>query len=139
MIYLDTSIVVPMFVNEPSSDAVDAWLEACADTLVSSDWLITEFASAVSIKERNGELSNTKAIEVRQGFESFCAGLRLVPVSRAAFHDAARLAAQQEGGLRVGDALHLAVAREVGATSLATLDNKLADNAKQLALDVETF
>ena len=29
MIYLDTSVAIPMFVPEPASDAIDAWFERC--------------------------------------------------------------------------------------------------------------
>jgi len=29
MIYLDTSAVVPVFVNEPDSDRVEAWVASC--------------------------------------------------------------------------------------------------------------
>ena len=52
MIYLDTSAAVPLFVREPASAAVDAWFETCSDPLLSSDWIVTEFASALSLKER---------------------------------------------------------------------------------------
>jgi predicted nucleic acid-binding protein len=140
MIYLDTSAAVPLFVREPASSAVDAWFEACAEPLLSSDWIVTEFASALSIKERSGMLSAKDARAAWRGFEAFCeSGLRLLTVSRQAFREGARLARQQGHGLRAGDALHLAVVLEAGAGSIATLDRTLAANARRLKLRTVKF
>lgn len=140
MIYFDTSAAVPLFVREPASAAVDAWFEACTDPLLSSDWIVTEFASALSLKERSGALSTKDARAAWRGFEAFCdSGLRLVAVSRDAFREGARLVRQQAHGLRAGDALHLAVALEAGAGTIATLDTTLAANAKRLKLRTAKF
>ena len=64
-------------------------------------------------------------------------GLRILPISRAAFQKAAELAMQHKHGLRAGDALHLAVALEIGAKSIATLDSVMAANAERLKIRVE--
>ena len=61
-------------------------------------------------------------------------GIRLVPVSRAAFRHAADLVKQHRFGLRAGDSLHLAEALELGASHMATLDGTLADNAERKGL-----
>jgi len=50
------------------------------------------------------------------------------PVSRSQFRAAARLADQYELSIRAGDALHLAVCAEEGAT-LCTLDERFAKAA----------
>lgn len=140
MIYFDTSAAVPLFVREPASAAVDAWFETCSDPLLSSDWIVTEFASALSIKERSGLLGAKDARAAWRGFEAFCeSGLRLIAVSRQAFKEGARLARQQSHGLRAGDALHLAVALEVGAKAMATLDATLAANARRLKMRTVKF
>ena len=140
MIYLDTSVAVALLVPEPRTTDVKAWFARLPDIPVGSDWLLTEFDSAISIKVRSGELSETNAKAVRKAFEMLTAnGLRIVPVSRAAFRDAADLAKQHVYLLRAGDALHLAVAREVNAKSVATLDGVMATNAKRLKLDVEAI
>lgn len=140
MIYFDTSAAVPLFVREPASAAVDAWFETCSDPLLSSDWIVTEFASALSIKERSGMLGAKDARAAWRGFEAFCeSGLRLIAVSRQAFKEGARLARQQSHGLRAGDALHLAVALEVGAKAIATLDATLAANARRLKMRTVKF
>lgn len=140
MIYLDTSAAVPLFVPEPASPAVDAWFEGCAEALVSSDWIVTEFASALAMKRRAGMLAAKDALGAWREFEAFCgAGLRLLPLSRGAFREAAVLARQHGHGLRAGDALHLAAALEAGVKVLATLDANQAANARRLRLRTVGF
>ena len=137
MIYLDTSAVVPMFVPEPASPAIEAWLESCTEPLVSSDWIVTEFSSALSIKVRKGEISARQAQAAWKDFDAFCkSGLRLLPVARKAFAEAAGMARNAASGLRSGDALHLAMALESGASGIATADETLAKNAQTNGLAV---
>ncbi len=137
MIYLDTSAAVPMFVPEPASPAIEAWFESCTETLVSSDWIVTEFSSALSIKVRKGEISAKQAQAAWKDFDTFCkSGLRLLPVSRKVFAEAAGMARHAASGLRSGDALHLAMALEAGASGIATADETLAKNAKENGLAV---
>lgn len=140
MIYLNTSALVPLFVREPTSQAVSAWFAASAETLVAADWLVTEFASALSIKVRRGDIGPGTANQVWNEFEHFCAGcLRLVPVSRNAFAEAARLVRDTNSGLRAGDSLHLAVALESGIKLLATADGNLDANARRQGLETIRF
>jgi predicted nucleic acid-binding protein len=137
MIYLDTSAAVPMFVPEPASPAIEAWFESCTEPLVSSDWIVTEFSSALSIKVRKGEISAKQAQAAWKDFDAFCnSGLRLLPVSRKAFAEAAGMARHAASGSRSGDALHLAMALEAGASGIATADETLAKNAKVNGLAV---
>jgi len=90
MVYVDTSIAVALFVPEARTAEVKAWFAANAAPLVAADWIVTEFASALSIKERRGDLAREDADAVWRAFTDLCgAGLRLVPVTRAAFAAAA--------------------------------------------------
>jgi predicted nucleic acid-binding protein len=140
MLYLDTSAAVPMFVPEPASEAIDAWFSASTEVLVSADWIRTEFASALSMKVRRGELDEAAAQAAWRDFEEFCdSGLRLLPVSRQSFATAARLARDARSGLRAGDSLHLAMALEAGATAILTADGNLDRNARANGLAVHRF
>ena len=140
MIYLDTSAAVPLFVPEPASASIDRWFSECDIPLVSSDWIVTEFASALSIKERSGVLSPGAATAAWKQFNAFCAaGLHLAPVSREAFVQAAAMARGADHGLRSSDALHLAVARELGVSAIATLDANMIRNAKRLKMKTVDF
>lgn len=140
MIYLDTSAAVPLFVTEPASDRIESWLDACDEPLVASEWIVTEFASALAIKERTGGLPVKASRAAWRSFEGFCrSGLRLAPASRHTFTTAAKLVRQSTHGLRAGDALHLATALEIGIRSMATLDTALGLNATQLRMNVVAF
>ncbi len=139
MIYLDTSAAVPMFVPEPASESVDAWYEACTEPLLASDWMRTEFASALALKERRGELTARQVRSAWKNFSAFCGtGIRLHPVSRRAFESAADLVLGMSG-LRSGDALHLAIALEAGAIGLATADTVQGRFAAEKGLAVTIF
>ena len=70
-----------------------------------------------------------------KGIQPACSGgLRLVPVNRAAFKHAADMVKQHRYSLRAGDSSHLAVALELGAKHMATLDGTLAKNAERKGL-----
>ena len=98
---------------------------------------MTEFCSALSIKVRKGEISAKQAQAAWKDFDAFCkSGLRLLPVSRQAFAEAAGMARNAASGLRSGDALHLAMALEAGASGIATVDEALAKKAKASGLAV---
>jgi predicted nucleic acid-binding protein len=56
--------------------------------------------------------------------------------SAAQFAVAADLALQFDLGLRAGDALHVAIARSAGVTTLVTLDRSMAVAASSLGLHV---
>ena len=140
MVYVDTSVAVALFVLEVKTPQVKDWFAACADPLISADWILTEFASALSIKERRGEIPAGDSQALWAEFVSFCGtGLRLVPASRKSFQEAARLVRDATSGLRAGDALHLAVALETGASSIATADGVLDANTKKLGLSSIRF
>jgi hypothetical protein len=139
MVYIDTSVVVSLLAREPKSVDVVGWFRRLDEPPASADWLVTEFSSAISIKVRSGQIGEAQGRRLRKEFgELASAGLRLVAVSRQAIYRAADLIAQHQSGLRSGDALHLAVAMELGVDEIATLDSTLARNAKRngLALTV---
>lgn len=135
MIYVDTSALVALLTVEANSPEVVQWYAHETQTLVSADWCIPEFASALAAKHRAGQLRAAQLRKAQQAFEALTAGgLRLLAVSREAHQLAARLCLQPQGRLRAGDALHLAVAREAGASRLAGLDGVM--NAEALRLGI---
>ncbi len=135
MVYVDTSVLLALLLKEPRSSDVARWYAACQDDLVSAMWCVTEFASALSIKRRTGQIVEEEAQTAWQRFERLCANdLQLVPVEPATFHRAAVLALDAGSGLRAGDALLLAAALDVKAKGMATLDEVLAKYARRLKL-----
>jgi predicted nucleic acid-binding protein len=138
MIYTDTSVWVALLTSEAGTARVEQWFEPMSETLVSADWTLTEFHSAIAIKTRTGQLLGDQVKEVLAFFEQLSAGgLTLIPVSRAAYRAAAALVDDYQQGLRGADALHIAVAQELGIQRFATLDRNQAANAQRLGLTLE--
>lgn len=140
MLYIDTSVVVALLTKEVKSPSVFQWYSSLKEIPVSSDWLLPEFSSAISIKVRTGQLSEAESIRVLNEFDVFVGGgLRLVPLSRDAIKRAGVLARNHLSGLRSGDSLHLAAALELGVSHMATLDKNQALNATNLGLELEVI
>ena len=135
MVYVDTSVLVPLFLNEPHSVAVADWYSREKSELVAAAWCIPEFASALGIKQCTGAIDAQQAQGAWTRFERMVAAdLRILPVEARHFHRAAELVLAAASALRAGDALHLACAEAAGAKQMATLDDVLARNAQRLKI-----
>ena len=135
MVYVDTSVLVPLFLNEPHSAAAADWYAREKSELVTAAWCIPEFASALGIKQRTGAISAQQAQGAWARFERMVAAdLRLLPVAPANFHRAAELVLDAASALRAGDALHLTCAEAAGAKRMASLDDVLSRNAQRLKI-----
>lgn len=140
MVYVDTSALVALIVNETRSDAVAAWYEKAQGELVSAAWCVTEFGSALALKQRTAQLDAGQARAAWTWFERLVANdVRLLPVDAVDFHRAALLTLDAASGLRAADALHLACAERAGARSLVTLDAVMAKNARRVKLKAVTL
>ena len=130
MIYCDTSLLVSALTVEVHSTGAKSWLaDQIAGDLCISNWVITEFSSAISLKMRRKEVTTQEHTKVLAHWRTFQMDhLSLLPVPHHAFDLAARFADQYQLGLRASDALHLAVA-SLGGHSLATLDKVMAEAA----------
>jgi predicted nucleic acid-binding protein len=135
MSYIDTSVLVAALTNEVETSRMQSWLgEQEPAELTISEWVATEFSAALSIKIRTGQIDAHHRAEALAAFtrlstESF----EILPISGAQFRTAARFADQYALGLRAGDALHLAIAVDHGAT-IVTLDHRLAEAATALGV-----
>ena len=140
MVYVDTSVLVALLTNEATADRITQWVAEETRPLVSGDWCVTEFASALSLKQRTLQISPRQSNAAWKVFNQFCDGtLRLLPLDRDVFGQAAHLVRNSKNGLRAGDALHLALALRLRTAAFFTLDVRLAESAKQSKLPPVIF
>ncbi len=135
MIYLDTSVLGAVFFREAGSVDLVAWLERRRKQgLTISAWTLTEMASVGGIKQRTGAIDTVVRQQALANFQRFAsAHLGLVEIDPADFR-AAAVFIDMPLNLRAGDALHLAVARRVGAR-LASLDRRMSEAADAIGVE----
>jgi hypothetical protein len=137
-IYLDTSVLIPTVIDEPTSGTVKAYLIAAEQELLVSDFAAAEVASVLSRLARTGVLSPMEAASRLGDFDTW----RAATSSSADVHTAdARLAytyvRRFELMLRAPDALHLAMAHRLQAT-LVTFDRRLSRAAAAFGIMTQT-
>jgi predicted nucleic acid-binding protein len=136
LIYLDTSFLIPYYLEEPSSQAVEAVLEdAPVGRLCLSSWTKTEFTSTLARALRLKLLSEQAASALVEALEmDIEKALTLLPLGAFEFELASRLLlARPSLDLRISDALHLAVAKRHGA-EIYSLDRKLIHAAHAVGI-----
>jgi hypothetical protein len=123
--YLDTSAFLKLVIDEESSSAMRAWHSA-NDRLWSSQLLCTEALRA----------ADRLRVDLRS-IEEALDTVSLVLPSVATYASAGRM---QTEGLRSLDALHLAVALEIGSDleGMVVYDQRLAEAAHGASIEVVT-
>jgi len=125
-IYLDASALVKLLVPEPESDILNQSLLGTEDVVV-SDLALTEVASALGRRMREGLLTATEARRVLREAAKLAAACRLAELTPPTHRRAERLLlTSRDAALRTLDALHIALALDAGAATLVTFDARLA-------------
>ena len=138
MTYVDTSALVALYTGELRGEAVLGWMKRRPTVAYCiSDWTRTEFASALAIKLRRGELDVDQSADAWSEFDDACGALLEVQrVQAEDFDHAAALCLHTASGLRSGDSLHLAVAARLACRSVLSFDEVLNRNARAGGLTV---
>ena len=136
MAYLDTSVIIAAITLEPRTADVAQWLANTANLYISS-WVVTEVASALSIKLRTGAITLEERAASMAHWQTLQEeSLTQLSVDPAHFETAAIFATHHNLGLRAGDALHLAIAAAHGLP-IATLDKTMGAAAPVLGVPVQ--
>lgn len=136
MLYIDSSVLVGLCTRESKSPAINRWYENNKELkLISSMWTFTEFASAMSIKERTKQINSKESKKAWGLFKTICNNdIELLPIDNKVFYSAGILVLDSSSNLRSGDAIHLAAAKSFKAKSIVTLEKVLGKNATRLKI-----
>jgi predicted nucleic acid-binding protein len=133
VIYLDASVIVPLFVIEARS--AEARGRILGQTLVASPLGLAETSSAISQRVRIGDITATVAKLHLKSLDAWAASaLASCDVMGDDFLAATSFIRRFDLGLRTPDALHIAIAARLGA-KLLTFDAKMTAAATALGLD----
>lgn len=139
LVYLDTSALAKWYLNEVGSDVFVDWIKQQNDVHISS-LTVTEMRCLLARRKRMGEIS---AELEQQIFATFTEDVERGFLSRQpllAQHAQAAIGLMEQlpqHALRTLDAMHLAIARSIGAQAIATSDHVMA--AASLAMEVIQF
>ena len=122
IVYVDTSALGALLIEQPESNALVEWLDRTADVLVSSDLLETELRR-IAVREGIDQGAVTRILD----------GVGLAALDRAVYRGAGLLPMPY---LRTLDALHLEVAMRLDATAVLTYDHRLGKAARAVGLQV---
>ncbi|MBS4098268.1 MAG: type II toxin-antitoxin system VapC family toxin [Sulfuricella sp.] len=138
MYYFDTSFLAPLIMEEASSAKVEAYLRKLpVGKLWVSQLVRVEFSSLLAREVRMGNISPNNALAADDEFEAMITeSYRVIAPGVADYELAKSFIRQYSTGLRAGDALHLAIAKNHGADLLLTLDKGLLKAGKLMDIPV---
>ena len=133
--YLDTSLLVAALCSESKADAAYRWLSAQpVGSLAISVWSLPEFASALAIKVRTGQIGLPTVAAIKPVWDEMQRDmLTMLALEDADFARAATMIATSTVPLRSGDALHLAVVERTGL-ALASFDLRMSAAAEAFGI-----
>lgn len=122
VVYVDTSALGALLVEQLESDALESWLDQTSDILVSSDLLEIELRR-LAVREGIDQADVTRLLD----------GVSLAALDRAVYRSAGLLPMPY---LRTLDALHLEAAIRLDAAAVLTYDRRLSKAARSVGLRV---
>ena len=134
-LYLDASVIVALFTDDPFTQRADSFLNNNLSILSVSDFAAAEFAAAIARQVRMREMSSRDARTVFSTFDAWSSrATERLNISPADVVSAEAFLRRLDLPLRAPDALHIAIAQRIGAM-LVTFDQKMAANAAALGTE----
>ena len=135
-IYLDASVLVALFTEEPQTERADTFLRKRSAKLVVSDLAEAEFASAIARRIRMNQATRDAARQTFAIFDAWVAReTEPAPTTTADIMGAAAFIRRLDLTLRAPDAIHIAIVQRIGA-DLFTFDKQMAKSARALGTGV---
>lgn len=141
LIYFDTSALAKWYINEAHSEDVEEYLQQHGPVAI-SDLTIVEMRCLLARRRREKSITLKMEMEIFSTFQEdirqrhlichpFPAGLASGTINL--------MALLADIPIRTLDALHLMIAKEIAAESLATADHIMAAGGKALGLKIVQF
>jgi uncharacterized protein len=135
-VYLDASILVALFTDDPFTARADNFLRTNALVLIVSDFAAAEFASVIARHVRTKEITPHDARIAFSIFDTWTArATQRVQIGAADITAAEAFLRRLDISLRTPDAINIAIAQRTGAT-LLTFDDKMIKSARALETPV---
>jgi predicted nucleic acid-binding protein len=141
VIYMDTSALAKWYLNETRSEDVESYIQKHSPVSIST-LTVVEMRSLLFRRRRGKEITLRVEIQVMAAFEEDIRHGFLIrhPLNDGAVASAANLIPMVGNvAIKTLDSLHLAIARDVGASILATADRVMSQAGVALGLTVESF
>jgi uncharacterized protein len=132
-VYLDASVVVSLFLIDAFSERAREMLGGAAGPIV-ADWCVVEVSSVVAKQTRSGAITPQEAQHLFANFDAWRINLAGAETTATDMQEAAQLVRRPDFVMRGPDALHIAIAKRLGA-KLLTFDAKMAAAASALGLE----
>jgi len=135
-LYLDASVLIPIFVAEGRSQ--DAHAGLLGQVLIVSDLAVTEFSAGVARRQRIGDMSAAEAAALFAALDAWVSqAAQRVAIETGDLLVATSYVRRMDLGLRMPDAANLAIAQRLAAT-VFTFDKIMAAAAAAIGLSVKT-
>ena len=139
--YVDTSALAKWYLPEAGSEKLADWIQQQEDTCISS-LTMTEFRCLLARRQRMGLLSADQVQELYALFQQDCQDghlLRFQVTDQQINNAELMIESMPSIALRTLDALHLSIAHDISARTLATADKIMAQAAQQIDIEVAWF
>jgi uncharacterized protein len=135
-LYLDASVLITLFVIDPSSARAEVFLSVHQEIVVVSDFGVADFSSAVGRRVRTRDLTREDGQLAFYDLGTWVTRSAYREEVMTADIDAAnRILRRLDVNLRTPDAIHIVIARRLEAT-LVTFDRIMAASARALGIGV---